>query len=175
MSDKVTTAAFKIREATINDVSAIAALHVETFNETHGMHPDGPTYQLREYQWQKAFIEKDETWFCFVIEDENGKLVGFAKGLPYHDDPEFSGTLNKIYILKRYHKLGLGRQLICKVAREFIHRGIFSMLLFGEATNPSNTFYERMGGEKLITKRGEFHGGYGWRDLQKLVHHCPAD
>jgi len=159
---------------TINDVSAIAALHVETFIETHGMNPNGPTFELREYQWQKASEDKDKNWFCFVIEDAEGKLIGFAKGQPYYDadHPEFLGELNKIYLLNKYHKLGLGRQLVCKVAHQFIHRGIFSMLLFGDEKNPSNQFYEQMGADKLFAKNGEFHGGYGWRDLQKLVANC---
>jgi len=26
----------------------------------------------------------------------------------------------------------------------------------------------RMGGEKLFAKNGEFHGGYGWKGLQRL-------
>ena len=85
---------------------------------------------------------------------------------------EFSGELNKIYLLRKYHKLGLGRQLVCNVANEFIKRGINSMLLFGDAINPSNKFYEQMGAEKLFAKNGEFHGGYGWTDLKKLVANC---
>jgi ribosomal protein S18 acetylase RimI-like enzyme len=168
---------FKIREATIADIPALAALHVETFHETHGQYPGSPTYALRQYQWRKIFEDKGESWFCFLVEDENGALVGFAKGQPYdhEDQSEFSGELNKIYLLKKYFKVGLGRQLICKVANEFIRRGISSMLLFGDAANPSNGFYERMGAEKLFAKNGEFHGGYGWRDLRKLIEHCNVD
>ena len=168
---------FKIREATIDDVPALANLHVETFKETHGMHPNAPTFKLREYQWQKAFQEKDDSWFCFVIEKENEGLIGFAKGQPYNhvDHAEFSGELNKIYLLRKYHKIGLGRQLVCKVADEFLKRGINSMLLFGDANNPSNKFYEQMGAEKLFARNDEFHGGYGWTDLQKLVaNNCTA-
>jgi len=169
-------ASFKITEATISDVPALAALHVQTFNETHGFHPGGPTYELREYQWQKMFQQKDESWFCFVMEDEPRKLIGFAKGQPYQhaDCPGFTGELNKIYLLNNYHKRGLGRQLICKVAHEFIRRGIGSMLLFGDANSPSNGFYERMGAEKLFAKNGGFHGGYGWKDLQDLITNCPV-
>lgn len=65
--------------------------------------------------------------------------------------------------------MGLGKQLLCKVANEFIQRGMNSMLLFGDANNPSNKFYEQMGAEKLFAKDGNFSGGYGWTDLQKLA------
>jgi hypothetical protein len=80
--------------------------------------------------------------------------------------------LNKIYALQRVHRQGLGRLLLCSVAREFLARGVNSMLLFGDATNRSNAFYEAFGAERLISATGQFHGGYGWRDLHALVGRC---
>lgn len=174
MSD-IHLASYKIREATISDVSALAILHVDTFKETHGAFPDSPTCSLRQYQWQKIFEDKSDSWFVLVIEKPGEGLIGFAKGQTYEhtDQPSFSGELNKIYLLRRYQKLGLGRQLICAVAKEFLHRGIHSMLLFGDARNPSNQFYEHLGAVKLRGARGEFHGGYGWTDLHILLNaHC---
>jgi hypothetical protein len=53
--------------------------------------------------------------------------------------------------------------------------GIHNMVLFGVAENPSCKFHEAVGGEKLYSKQGEFHGGYCWRDLQKLSTICPVD
>jgi L-amino acid N-acyltransferase YncA len=165
-------ASFKIREATPADVPALSALHVSTFKETHGRF-GAPTINTRTAQWQKLFDNNDGTWFCFVIEKPGEGLIGFAKGQPHNEaGSEYSGELNKIYILRKFHKMGLGRQLLCKVANEFIRRGINSMLLFGDAKNKSNKFYERMGAQKLLAKNGEFHGGYGWRDLQKLADAC---
>jgi ribosomal protein S18 acetylase RimI-like enzyme len=166
--------AFKIRDARASDVPALARLHVETFIETHGAGPNGaPSYELRERQWREAFDRSDGSWFCLVIEDDAGELVGFARGTP-HDGgvPGYSGELNKIYLLRRFHRQGLGRRLLCDVARRFLERGVTSMLLFGDAQNPSNGFYEAQGAERLYSKAGEFHGGYGWRDLRSLVARC---
>jgi len=102
-------------------------------------------------------------------------LVAFAKGRP-HDGgvPGFAGELNKIYALRRVHRQGVGRLLLCSVARQFLSRGVTSMLLFGEATSPSNGFYEAFGAERLYSDTGEFNGAYGWRDLQMLVGKCGA-
>jgi hypothetical protein len=61
------------------------------------------------------------------------------------------------------------------VARRFLSQNIDSMLLFGDAQSPSNTFYETLGGEKLFSAAGEFHGGYGWRDLHGLLEVCPVE
>lgn len=96
----------------------------------------------------------------------DGELAGFARGVPHHDIPGYNGELNKIYILRRYHRLGLGRRLLGDVSRRFLANGIDSMLLFGDARNPSNGFYERMGAERIFAPNGDFHGGYGWRDIR---------
>jgi ribosomal protein S18 acetylase RimI-like enzyme len=169
-----TLASFLIRDATHGDVPALARLHVVTFNQTHG--GSGPTYEIREWQWRQAFAKADGSWFCLVIERQNGDFVGFAKGVPYTGDlPGFAGELNKIYLLREYQRLGLGRRLLGHVARRFLRQGIQSMLLFGEARNPSNGFYEALGAERLLTGAGEFHGGYGWRDLRSLAARCPIE
>ncbi|MGC4037280.1 MAG: GNAT family N-acetyltransferase [Chitinophagaceae bacterium] len=167
------TDAFIIRQATIADVTTLAALHFTTFNETHGSF-NSPSLETRKWQWRQIFENKNDDWFCLVIEKENEGLVGFAKGQSYNhaDNPEFSGELNKIYLLRKYQKKGLGKKLICKVAGEFMNRKISSMLLFGDANNPANKFYEHMGAEKLFAQNEEFHGGYGWTDLKSLVHRC---
>lgn len=164
---------FTLREMTEADVPLVAALHVATFNETHTVNNDGPSYELRERQWRSAFEESDGSWFGVVVEKEPGELVGFAKGRP-HDGgvPGYQGELNKIYLLRRYHRLGLGRRLLCDVASRFLRRGVSSMLLFGDAKNPSNGFYEAMGGERIFAPTGEFHGAYGWRNLNDLVVLC---
>jgi GNAT superfamily N-acetyltransferase len=165
---------FRLRPATTCHIPALAQLHVQTFNETHrGGRPGGPSYELRERQWREAFRVADSTWFCFVVEDDDGEIVAFAKGTP-HDGgvPGFVGELNKIYALRRVQRQGVGRLLLCNVARQFLSQGIASMLLFGEATSPSNGFYEAFGAERLYSEKGEFHGAYGWRDLHVLVAKC---
>ena len=165
---------FHIRHATSDDVPALAKLHEQTFNETHrGGRSGGPSYALRERQWRETFAVTDGSWFCYVVEDDNGELVAFAKGTPHDGSvPGFAGELNKIYALQRVHRQGVGRLLLGNVAHRFLGQGVTSMLLFGEATNPSNGFYEAFGAERLYGGNGEFHGGYGWRDLRVLVDRC---
>src|SRR5262245_19042945 len=164
-----------IRDATSADIPALARLHVMTFNETHAPElMNGPSYEVRERQWRQAFQSADGSWFCFVIEDAGGELIGFAKGQRYahREQPDFAGELNKIYLLRKYHREGLGRCLLGHVARRFLGQGVSSMLLLGDARNPSTGFYEALGAERLFAANGEFHGGYGWRYLRKLAAVC---
>jgi ribosomal protein S18 acetylase RimI-like enzyme len=164
--------AFTIREGTAADIPALADLHVRTFRETHG---GGPARELRESQYREKFARTDGSCFCFVAEDASGAPIGFAVGAPHDDENRvYAGELNKIYVLREHHRRGVGRRLVCSVARRFLSQGISSMLLFGDEKNPSNGFYETLGAERLITPRGEFHGGYGWKDLTILVGHCPG-
>ena len=161
---------FLIREARPVDAPSIARLHVETFNETHTAGGSGgPSCEMRERQWRDAFAAGGQ-WFCFVVENDAGEFVGFAKGTR-HDGgvPGFVGELSKIYVLRRFHRQGIGRLLLSNVARRFISDGVTSMLLFGEATNPSNGFYEALGAERIVSRTGEFHGAYGWRELAQLA------
>jgi len=83
----------------------------------------------------------------------------------------------KIYLLREYQRLGLGRLLIGHIARRFLSLGINSMSVFADAINPSCRFYELMGAEKSRHPNGKVnYGGYFWRDLSKLVSICiPED
>jgi ribosomal protein S18 acetylase RimI-like enzyme len=161
---------FNLRDATPRDVAALAALHVETFRETHG---GGPPVSVREGQWQRILSGHEPTDFTFVVEHDASQLVGFARGTR-HDGgvPGYHGELNKIYVLRRFHGHGLGRLLVCQVAGRFVSQGTRSMLLFGDARNPSNGFYEHLGAVRLFSPEGEFHGGYGWPDLGALIARC---
>jgi L-amino acid N-acyltransferase YncA len=166
-----------IREATSEDIPSLAALHVKTWKETYRNVRNPPTYGIREHQWREQFKVTDGSWFCFVVENRKGELVGFAKGKTYdHSDlRDFSGELSKIYLIREYQRLGLGRRLVGCVARRFLSQGINTMVLFGTPENPSCAFHEALGGERLLAKNGEFHGGYGWRDLHRLACSCPVE
>src|SRR5687768_12855187 len=70
-----------VRRAVAADVPALAALHVETWNDTYAPLMTGPPVAVRERQWREAFAADDGSWFCFVLTRPDGQLVGFAKGL----------------------------------------------------------------------------------------------
>ena len=166
-----------VREAARDDIPALAELHVKTWNDTYGSAVNPTTYQLRERQWREQFDRTDGSWFCFVVENRDGQLVGFAKGKTYASDeqPGYSGKLDKIYLLRDYQRLGLGRRLVGHVARRFLDQGISTMVLFGTPQNPSCAFHQALGGERLFAENGEFHGGFKWSDLRKLALACPIE
>jgi ribosomal protein S18 acetylase RimI-like enzyme len=131
-----THGSFVIREASMSDVPALAALHVKTWNETYC--GNVPTREMREFQWRELFKEHNRNWFVLLVESKPGQPAGFAMGKPYNhgDLPQFKGELNKIYLLRDYQRIGLGRMLMRSVARRFLQQGISNMVLFGIPQNP---------------------------------------
>ena len=76
---------FKLREATPRDAAILAALHVETFRETHG---GGPPVSVREAQWERILGANDALDFTFVVAEHSNQLVGFARGTRHADGIE---------------------------------------------------------------------------------------
>ena len=155
------------RDAVAADIPALADLHVTTWNATYNT-ARGPTIEIRTWQWNKVFANAHRRDFVLVLEDRNGRLIGFTWGKP-NDGIEFEGNLSKIYLRWEYHGLGLGRRMMEETARRFLERGMHSFNLFAELSNPTLGFYDRMGGERLLNDKGQFDGAYGWRDVRTLI------
>lgn len=167
-----TLESLRIREATPDDISALARLHVVTWNDTYapfGM--KGPGVQVREAQWREAFERRDEHWFCYVVQNRTGKLIEFAQA-NRSDHPGYGGELRKIYLRRDYQRLGVGRRLIKAVATRFLELGVTSMWLYGDARNPSNRAWRALGAKKTDDDPG--NGNYGWTDLQALTEQLDA-
>jgi ribosomal protein S18 acetylase RimI-like enzyme len=154
------------RDAVAADIPALAELHVTTWNATYNT-SHGPSIATRTRQWNEVFASEGRRDFVLVLEDRNGRLIGFTWGRP--TDGEFEGQLSKIYLRWEYHGLGLGRRMMAETARRFLERGIHSFVLFAELSNPTLGFYDRMEGERLRDDRGQFSGAYGWRDVRTLI------
>lgn len=162
---------FAFRDAVKEDIPELGKLHAITWAQTYNA--AHPNIGLRQSQWEKAFNEEyDGNWFCIVIANKKNELVGFAKGKINNDKDSrgFHGELNKIYLLKDYQRLGLGKKLFRLVIQRFLNMGVNDMVLFGVPQNPSCAFHEAMGGKRLYSKKGNFDGGYRWPDLKKNLH-----
>jgi ribosomal protein S18 acetylase RimI-like enzyme len=153
------------RDAVAADIPALAELHVTTWNATYNTQR-GPTIATRTWQWNHVFAKEDRRDFVLVLENRDGRLIGFTWGKPH--EAQFEGELSKIYLRWEYHGLGLGRRMMAETALRFVERGIHSFVLFAELSNPTLGFYDRMGGERLRDDRGQFNGAYAWRDARAL-------
>jgi GNAT superfamily N-acetyltransferase len=151
---------FIIREATFADLPKLVNLHVVTWADTYPDVKKPPTFEIRERQWKEQFDKNDDSWFCLVIENDKGDLIGFSKGIKEKD----GGDLNKIYLLKKYHKQGFGKLLMQRTVLKFLSMGVKNMWVVADPNNPTCAFYERMGGVKK-EGAGPRVAVYVWRDI----------
>lgn len=170
VSPPVPNSELVLRKATIDDLRALAELHVRTFNETHlGPFGSGPTYSTREAQWRDKLSESDATDFVLVLETPTKQLVGFIWCHSTKDNPKWSARLNKIYLLHEYQRRGLGKRMVAAAVNRLLEHGLTSMALFTEVENePACNFYEQLGAERQLNERGDFAGMYAWPDLRRL-------
>jgi ribosomal protein S18 acetylase RimI-like enzyme len=164
---------FIFREGVIDDLQELVNIHVTSWNATYPTYNHKPTHALRESQWRKAFIEREDDWFCYVAQNHGGEIAGFATGNNFSDkELPYEGQLGKIHFLKQFQRQGLGRILVGCVVKHFLLKGINSMILFADPDNPAIRFYENLEGERILNKEGSFEGAYGWRDIKRLSQLC---
>ncbi len=160
-----------LRDAGPDDASEVARVHVAAYRSAHGGR--GPSESIRAAQWESKRRNTPPETFCLVAEQEGKGLVGFAH-CHAADFREYDGQLEKIYLLREYRRVGIGRRLICAAATRFLALEMRSMMLLSQAENPACRFFEAMGGQRILNERGEFHGAFGWHDLTVLTDHCES-
>lgn len=170
-----------VREATYNDVPAIAKVHVDTWRTTYqGIVPDeylaSLSYEQRANGWYQILSHTPEdSYFTYVVEGEPGEIVGFAGGgRERTGDPLYKGELTAIYIQQNHQGRGIGCRLVQAVAERLHLSGINTMLVWVLVDNPACQFYAALGGKPVREKELEIGGkplievAYGWIDTESL-------
>lgn len=167
----------QIRKANPKDAAGIARVHVDSWRETYtGLMPDdilhGLSYEQREQFWHDTLVAENHPTFIYVVEGQDGEIVGFAAAGPARDaDRPNVGEVYAIYLLARYQEKGWGKALLVTVAEELARRGMTEMMLWVLIDNPTRGFYEAMGGSLGREKREKmgdwvaFEVAYHWPDL----------
>jgi GNAT superfamily N-acetyltransferase len=170
-----------IRTATVQDAAAIANVHVESWRTTYkGIVPDDFLAHLspiaREQFWHRILTAPSSRTVVYVVEEKNGKVIGFASGGPERSgDPVYTGELYEIYLLAQYQGQNRGRQLLSTLAHRLRQDGMATLLLWVLAENPARKFYERLGGRPVYEKTVIIGGAplieiaFGWQDVEMLI------
>ena len=167
-----------IREATPQDASGIARVHVESWRTTYpGIMPqehlDALSVADRERTWAETLRADDpDRTLVYVAETDDGGIVGFvAGGRERAGDPELHGEISALYLLQSQQGRGLGRRLVQTFARRLSQEGHQTLLIWVNALNPAHRFYEALGGVHARTGSREIKGvtyddiGYGWDEV----------
>jgi ribosomal protein S18 acetylase RimI-like enzyme len=178
-----TISAFRIREATENDISDVAKIRVDTWRATYkGILPDdfleGLSDQNIAERWRKSFWEnRNPAVGAFVAENEQQEIVGIAMcGPEQNQDNVYQGEIYVLYVLPQYQNRGIGRKLVAACAQHLVQNlKAKSLLIWVIAENPYRKFYESLGGKPVWEKTQEIGGrliretGYGWEEISRLL------
>lgn len=168
-----------IRLASIDDMPAIARVHVDTWRTTYvGIVPDEHlaklSYERSQIRWVEYFSNTPGI-AVFVTDEPEVGVVGFASCGPLREAVgDYDGELYGLYILKEHQGRGIGRALVKRVVEDLNQRGLRSMIIWALKENPACGFYERLGGIRVAEKEVEIGGkalvdmAFGWPDISDL-------
>jgi GNAT superfamily N-acetyltransferase len=163
-----------IRPAEVDDASAIARVHVETWRSTYdGIIPqhylDSMTVQNRTIVWVRLLERSGPGFTTLVSEDHDHQIIGFVSGGPLrHRDDRYQAEISSLYVLRSHHRESHGRRLFLAAADRMAKRGLNGLFVWVLADNPWRGFYETLGGELVSEATRTFAGkplrevGYGW-------------
>ena len=139
-----------VRAAVIDDVNAIARVHVASWRSTYRtLLPDDFLASMTEAgyadRWRRLITDGSSR--IYVVEDEVD-VVGFASGgRERAGETGYTGELYAIYVLDGHQGRGYGRDLVRAVAGGIREMGLDDMLVWVLRDNPpARGFYERLGG-----------------------------
>lgn len=168
-----------IRPARIEDLPAMARVHVDTWRTSYvGIVPDehlaNLSYERCEARWNEHL--GDPRGVCvFVAQAASGQIVGLASGGPPHEPlAGYDAQLYVLYVFQAFQGQGYGKRLVAAVARGLMNSGYRSLVIWVLKENPARHFYERLGGQVIAEKVVEIGGkalldvAYGWPDLAQI-------
>jgi GNAT superfamily N-acetyltransferase len=144
---------FKIRPGVLNDVPAISKAYAESWKSTYeGLVPElfvrGMTIEAAVKIFTDSLQPNGYSYFLYVAETPEGRIVGFADGGKERSHPESGmGELYAIYLLKEFQGLGMGRALFKAAADSLLRSGMTNMIVWVLEQSPYRKFYESMGGK----------------------------
>lgn len=171
----------RIRYAHVKDASAIARVHVETWQHAYSgivssAYLSALSIPRHTSQWTNTLENIGTVMFVLVAEDDAGEVVGFVYAGPERlDNPRYRGEIYTLYVLPSRQQRGTGRALMEAAGKRFSADGIGAFLLWALGANRSGReFYERLGGVIVGRRTIEIGGekfvdiAYGWPDIALL-------
>jgi ribosomal protein S18 acetylase RimI-like enzyme len=171
------------REACVQDIAAIAALHADSWRRHYrgaylDAFLDGEVVADRHAVWTARLAAPGADQFT-VVADRSGEVVGFVH-LILDADPHWGALLDNLHVAHRLKRCGIGRYLLAEAAERLARRRPddrrFYLWVLDQNT-AAQAFYAACGGTKVeTTLSGPFPGGgralghrVAWPDAAALV------
>lgn len=140
----------KIRRATEKDASAIAKVHVNSWQSIYrGSLPDAVLDSLSIEQRTKEWHERLDAGIDVWVAEVNHQIVGFASMCPSRDedaDPIKVVEISAIYLLPEFWRKGIGIKLCEPIFHAAAKNGFKEITLWVlESNTRAIKFYESIG------------------------------
>jgi GNAT superfamily N-acetyltransferase len=167
------------------DAAALAQTHIEAWRETythlvpaaHVVASTQPEKRLAMWEERTGRLEPR-----IVVAEEDGVIVGFASAVKMPDTlhgqpglPQYDAYLEALYLLRRVHGQGLGRDALSMLAHALLGDGYTSLAFHVFGPNPSRAFYEHLGAQFVREEPADPAAGgasqlaYAWPDITVLL------
>jgi len=147
---------------------------------------DWITLEESAANWAKNFKTEqslNDGMYLFVAETKPSGVIGFAMLCPLEPKPAhlqfidqgYRHELRSLQILPTLQKIGIGRQLISKIAEQVPAEGGTHLLVKMIVDNPNMGYYEHLGAAKLGSNPFVWEGYktkeiiYGWDNIESLI------
>jgi len=170
---------FEIRSATLEDATGIAFVQYHGWQETYkgiisDSYLDAMNLEERTARWNKNL--QSPLGFNDVLLNEDKEIIGYVScGKNRPNKLNCEGEIYALYLLKKYHGLGLGKQLFEHAVNHLQKSGFQSFCVFVLPQNPSVHFYKKFNPDmqeyepvKIGDKEYE-DMGLGWSDINKFL------
>jgi phosphinothricin acetyltransferase len=120
-------ATFHLRDATLQDAPAIAAIYAH-YVETSCFTFEEVAPSAQDIAARIARISQAGLPYCVAV-GEDGALIGYAYAAPFHDRSAYRHTVeNSVYIGAGHIRQGLGRALMRRLIDDCAARGYRQMI-----------------------------------------------
>lgn len=132
-----------------------------------------------------SFAEREAQWAArlhagrhvVMVAQAGTRAVGFGAAAQPAFEPDSEGLpydayLGQLYVLREFHRAGVGRALLSALVRELTAGGLRSLALHVLAANPARRYYEHLGAtlvrEEPATGDQFARCTYAWPDMRVL-------
>ncbi|HTC20979.1 MAG TPA: GNAT family N-acetyltransferase [bacterium] len=142
----------RIRPGTLGDIEEVSRAYAEAWRTTYqGLTPDafvnGMTAGAAAQIFRDSLQPNEYSYFFYVAETAEGRIVGFADGGKERSHPESGlGELYAIYLLREFQGQGAGRKLFEAGVESLLKSGIQRMVAWVLEPSPYRKFYESLDG-----------------------------
>ncbi len=181
-----------IGRASVRSAAGIARVYVDTWRSSYaGILPDktliGMSQERQTSEWAWLIRNRGESQTVLVASEIGHGVVGMASCGPGRtgdrpcagpycgEEGRKVGEVFTLYVLPEFQDRGIGRQLLAASFSALSERGCERAFLWVISNNPSQFFYERVGGRRIASRLERLWGtdldqtAYGWADLKEAI------